>query len=401
MTTQVSRGPQSQGRHYQVISGDGHLEGPVDWTKWVASKYQDAVPNLVTREDGSQVWRTDYAGVRSEFVVGSNLYCGLRYDEFTPERARTYFNPDGSLRPGCGDATQRLREQDLDGIDAEVLFFGGGLSGAANKFKDRDREVTLALVQGYNDHLADYCSIAPDRLIGNCILPQTGVDDAIAEMERCRKLGLRTNVLQQWPNGSGNPKPEDDRFWAASLNLGMRISPHANFGAGTPPPHEIVVTPEASIQYQMNGGRPCAMTIGQMIYHGVFDRFPNLRIYFAEAQGGWLAPHMDFADEFYQRWYTYHNIKLKKQPSQYIRDHCMFSFIHDRMAMALRKYIGVDILMWGSDFPHSVGTFPESRAILDELFEDVPEVERHQVLVGNVCDFFGLAPEKPLTSTPA
>jgi predicted TIM-barrel fold metal-dependent hydrolase len=77
-----------------------------------------------------------------------------------------------------------------------------------------------------------------------------------------------------------------------------------------------------------------------------------------------------------------------------------FSFIHDRLAMPLRHYIGLDILMWGSDFPHSVGTFPDSRYVLEELFEDIPEAERRQVLVENPCELFGLDPDHELTPTP-
>ena len=383
---------------YQVISGDGHLEGPVDWTKWVAAKYKDAVPKLVTREDGSQAWRTDYAGVQTENVLGANLYCGLRYDEYTPKTARTYFNPDGSVRPGCGGAVQRLREQDTDGIDAEVLFFGGGLGAGANKFEDAD--VNLALVQAYNDHLADYCSVAPDRLIGAAVLPTSGVDAAIAEMERSKKIGLITVCPSMWPNGSPDPAPEDDRFWAAALDMDMKISPHFTFGSWEWPVDQAV-GPEQAVGGQRGVGQGrCGVTIARLIAQGVFDRFPNLRMYLAETQAGWLAAHLDLMDEFYQRWYTYHGVELKKQPSQYYRDHLKFSFVYDRMAMRLREYIGVDMLMWGSDFPHSVGTFPDSREILPDLFEGVPEDEKRKVLVTNATDFFGLDPEKPLTPTP-
>ena len=389
-------------RTYQVISADGHLEGPVDWTKWVAAKYKDAVPKLFTRPDGAQGWRTDYAGVQTESVLGSTLQCGLRYDEYTPKLARTYFNPDGSVRPGCGDNVQRLREQDIDGIDAEVLFFGGGLGGAVNKFPDAD--ANLALVRAYNDRLADYCSIAPDRLIGAAVIPANGIDEAIAEMERCKKMGLITVCPSMWPNGGLNPAPEDDRFWAAALDMDMKISPHITFGSWDWPTN-LAGGPDLGAELVVGGQRGvgqgrCGVTIARLIAGGVFDRFPKLKIYLAETQAGWSAPHLDLMDDFFQRWYSYHNLKLKKQPSQYYRDHLLFSFIYDRMAMKLRQFIGVDMLMWGSDFPHSVGTYPDSRETLTDLFEEVPEDEKRKVLVTNATDFFGLDPEKELTPTP-
>ncbi len=87
-------------------------------------------------------------------------------------------------------------------------------------------------------------------------------------------------------------------------------------------------------------------------------------------------------------------------PSDYVRDHCRFCIISDRMAVPLRHYIGSELFMWGSDFPHSVGTWPDSRYVLDEFFEGVPDDERYQILVKNACDFFGLDPEHELTPTP-
>jgi predicted TIM-barrel fold metal-dependent hydrolase len=281
-----------------------------------------------------------------------------------------------------------------------VLFFGSGINGAATRFKDRG--ANSALVQAYNNHLVHYCSAAPDRLIGMVMLPTSGVDDAIAEMERCRALGLDSVCLSMWPNGSDGPVPEeDDRFWAACLASGTHVVGHFTWGAWDWPTNPIMVPPEQAVGGQRGVGQGrCGVTISQLIGQGTFDRFPDLRIYLAETQAGWLAPHLDLMDEFYQRWYTYYDIKLSKQPSQYYRDHLLFSFIYDRMAMRLREYIGVDILMWGSDFPHSVGTFPDSREILPDLFEGVPEDEKRKVLVTNATDFFGLDPDKELTPTP-
>ena len=390
-------------RTYKVISADGHLEGPVDWTKWVPTKYKDAVPKLITRPDKSMGWRLDWAGVQAESTLGSAHNCGLPYDEYTPQNARTYYNPDGSSRPGCGGNVARLREQDIDGIDAEVIFFGSGAATGAQQMKNKDLGAYMAMVRAYNDYLADYCSIAPDRLIGNHVLPTTGVDDAIAEMERCKKMGLPSVCLAMWPNGSEDAAPEDDRFWAAALDMDMKLSPHQAMGAQFFPPAQFAQGPgpeQVTAGQYMTGAGRCQVAMGRLILHGVFDRFPKMKIHFAESQAAWLAAYLDGVDEFYQRWYTWHDVKLKKQPSQYIRDHVRFSFIYERMAMRLRQYIGVELLMWGSDFPHSVGTYPDSQETLDDFFENVPAEERRQVLVENPCEFYDLDPEKPLTPTP-
>ena len=112
-------------------------------------------------------------------------------------------------------------------------------------------------------------------------------------------------------------------------------------------------------------------TIGDLIYRGVFDRFPDLRLYFAETQAAWLPHSLNWADNssFGGTAFTISNWQAS---SEYVRQHCRFSFIADRLAMKFRYYIGLDLLMWGSDFPHSVGTYPHSRELIEELFEDVP-----------------------------
>ena len=103
-------------------------------------------------------------------------------------------------------------------------------------------------MRAYNTYLGEeYCSVAPDRLIGNAMVLETGVDDAIEEMTRCKEIGLRSATLRVWPNGGDRYQPEDDRFFAASLDMDMKLSPHVNFGGPvTIPPDRNRVRLECS-----------------------------------------------------------------------------------------------------------------------------------------------------------
>jgi predicted TIM-barrel fold metal-dependent hydrolase len=352
-------------------------------------------PVLVRRDDGTDWWVADEW---THDNVG-NLYCGLRFDEFTPSTAATYYNRDGSPRPGTGDAVQRLREQDEDGIDAEVLYPPVYMGGLIKNIAKKNREAYLSIIRAYNDFLAtEYCCVAPDRLIGNAMVPATNVDDATTEMARCKELGLISVSLSSWPNGGDGPTPDDDRFWAAAIDLDMKLSPHGTFGSGTISSATGLTRELATV------GMPnlaVGATIGKLMIAGVFDRFPAIKFYFAETNAGWLPYQLSGRlDEVYMRWYKYFDVALKKLPSQYYRDHCRFSFVRDRMAMELRHYIGLELLMWGSDFPHSETTYPHTRRILPELFDGVPETERNRVLVDNVVEFFDLNPQASLTPTP-
>ncbi len=385
-------------RNYQVISADGHVETPAEnLLPYIPEKYRDQAPVLFTKDDGTEWWRV---GDWERNSVG-NLVCDLPYDEFTSPTGARYHNMDGSLRPGTGDAVTRLKEQDKDGIDAEVLYPPVYMGSFIRLLATKDVEAYKSIVRAYNTYLGEeYCSVAPDRLIGNAMVLETGVDDAIEEMRRCKEMGLPSVSLRLWPNGGDDYDPEDDRFFAASLDMDMKMSPHVNFGGPAISFQPINVTKRFVLRMGANLGGMMS-TIGDLIYNGVFDKFPDLNFYFAETQAGWLPHSLNWADEFFVRWYSFYDLKLPHLPSEYVTQHCKFSFIADRLAMELRQYIGVDLLMWGSDFPHSVGTYPHSKEVIEELFDGVPEKERRKVLVDNACDFFGLDPKADLTPTPA
>jgi len=172
-------------------------------------------------------------------------------------------------------------------------------------------------------------------------------------LARCKELGLRAAALSMWPNGKPDPVPEEDgRFWAAALDIDMKMTPHGSFG-GPIKPYEGV-SREGAVCASGALGWPCTGTIGRLMLY-VFDEFPQLRFYFAETQGAWLAHALNWMDEFYLRWYRYHDLQLKKMPSQYYRDHCRFSFIHDRVVMQLRQFIDPALLMWAGNLAQARG----------------------------------------------
>jgi predicted TIM-barrel fold metal-dependent hydrolase len=385
-------------RRYAVISADGHVETPPDgWVKYVPEEWRDRAPRLLSLPTGGEAW----------LVEGKPLlHNGQNITGRGPVRfaGASYYKPDGSPNDGAGDAAQRLREQDEDGIDAEVLyppvFASRFIEGIA------DKAVYLSLVQAYNTFLAqDYCSVAPDRLIGCAVVPVSGIDDAVGELKRIHSLGLKAVAIHQFPNGGGAPKPEDDRFWETALELGVALSPHQGFGDQTPPP----VAPGVGTQMRSMAGalldragtiRP-SYCLAQLIVDGVFDRFPEMQLYFAESNAAWLANALWHFDDTYRCYNTWFEKDLKKDPSQYIREHVWFGIIRDPLALRLGEFLPVDRLMWGSDFPHSVGSFPNSREFLADAFGGVDDALRRRILVDNPVRFFGLDPDAELTPTPA
>ena len=140
-----------------------------------------------------------------------------------------------------------------------------------------------------------------------------------------------------------------------------------------------------------------------MMFTGVFDRFPRLRIYFAETQVGWIPHFLDMVDDQYDRHIHWSSRllgmpKLDRLPSEYIHDHFSWGFMRNAFGVRARHEIGVRSMMWATDFPHAESDWPESQRVIEEIFAGVPEDERRQMLGGNAIEYFHLDPTPPAQS---
>jgi predicted TIM-barrel fold metal-dependent hydrolase len=133
----------------------------------------------------------------------------------------------------------------------------------------------------------------------------------------------------------------------------------------------------------------------QLIFAGVFDRFPSLRIDFAENQIGWIPHFLEQADERYERHWPwaqelFGGDELERRPSEYIREHCYWGFQHDEIGIELRRHLGVDRLIWATDFPHQESDWPDSMRVVERNFAEVPADETYRMVAANAIEFFQL-----------
>ncbi len=381
-------------REYRVISADSHLEIACDrWTVRVPERYRDRAPRLLHLPEGGDAWLIEG---RPLYRGGVNLTAGKPFETWNP----TGMSYEGAA--GAGSAQQRLQEQDIDGIDAEVLFPGNNGGMIVNSIPDDD--VYLAMVQAYNDFLAeDYCSAAPDRLLGMGVIPERSVSSAIIEMERCARLGLPGVVLSTFPGGKYYPTPEDDAFWSAALAINMPVTVHVQLGARGAASGPVFKYPREPqdmrgqdiVSRMTRYGQYGALNANQLVMAGVFDRFPQLMIFFAENQIGWIPNHLEQMDIHYNRHRFWAERLLglpllDRPPSEYVREHIMWGFQDNRVGVEMRHHIGVDRVMWANDFPHAESDWPNSRVVLERNFAGVPADERHQMVAGNAIRFFHL-----------
>jgi predicted TIM-barrel fold metal-dependent hydrolase len=376
---------------YHLFSADSHLEiSPSRWTNRVPEKYRDRAPRLVKLTNGGD-------GI---IIEGRPLYVvGLAIAGKPYERHQlSGVSYEGS--EGAGAPEQRLREQDKDGVDGEILYTSASNLSFWRGIKND--EAYLATVHAYNTFLAEeYCTVNRDRLIALGAIPTHSVDAAIKELEYCAKAGLKGMMLNTFPSGKSYPSAEDDRFYAAALDLNMPLSVHVSMQLPDGPlfkydkdPGEVAFGGDP-IRVLTRFGGNSGLNAVQLLLSGVFDRFPKLRIYWAETQMGWLPYYYDQLDDVYNRskhWMQrYFDLQpLQKEPSAYFREHFYWGFIYDRVGVRMRYEIGVDKVMWGNDFPHSAGDWPNSKRVIADIFSGVPEDEKQKMLVDNAVNFFHL-----------
>ena len=383
-------------RHYRYISADGHFESPPEqWTHRVPKQYRDRAPRRIKLANGG-----DGLLIEGRPLVygGTSQYAGRPPETFDPAVL------DFDSTPGCGSAQQRLREQDQDRIDAEVLFALDVRNPAI-----RDKAAFLGIIHAFNDYLAEeYCAVDPDRLIGVAVLPNIGADEDIAEMQRCKRIGLKAVWLSTFPSGRGYPSEEDDRFWAAALDLEMPLIIHTSFPAKvgsreTPlfkyprEPRGEQRPPTDFVQRFARQGphHTGSVEASQLVISGVFDRFPRLQIYWAENNVGWLPYFYEQIDHEYSinRFWAERHLglpKLKRRPSEYLKEHAYWGFFEDHVGVKLRHEVGVDRMMWSTDFPHVVTRWPNSVDMFRSQTAGVSEDERWQMAAGNAVKFFHL-----------
>lgn len=383
--------------NYQVVSADSHLEIDVGrWRHRVAAKHRDRAPRRVSLPSGGDAWLVEGQSLR---VCGLEL-AGKPYEEFEITGV-TY---EGS--PGTGSPEQRVAEQDRDGVDAEILFAG---VGGPNFWKSiANDESYRAVIHGYNSFLAEeYCAVNPDRLVGMGLIPETGLNDALTELRYCKEAGLKGVTLNSFPAGKTYPTRDDDAFWSEAIEMKMALTAHValNFlSAGKKQTFQYQGHPETEIapgardpikriaSWAMVGG----FNAVQMVMDGVFERNPGLQFYFAESHIGWIPHFLEQFDQLYDR-----NIHWAKRhfglqgvdgrPSDYVRRHISWGFLNEPFGVRWRHEMGVDKLMWASDFPHGDGDWPRSKEVIEENFENVPDDERRAMVCGNAVSYFSLA----------
>ena len=395
---------------YEMISADCHLDlcwlPPDLFTSRASAALKDRMP--YTKE-----------GPRGPFWVTNKgaslgLACGMGSAgrEYIPGRihrsdrmASTGLYEDGKrgIRR-ITDPDLRLKDQDRDGVQAEVLYGVLGTTGRMN-----DPEAAVEVLRVYNEWLADFCSTHPDRFAGLASIPNHPLEAAISEVERVVKRGaLRGLDIAN----SSDLKPLWDPYWNPLWDVidGCGLPLHFHTVGGYTPEHirKVIMigsdptranaadAPKVDLpvarsafasnitQFQMN----MSNILTSMIFSGVFERYPRMKLVLGESGIGWIPYVLWRMDAEWED--QFKDLSLTMPPSEYWKRQCWATYQTDPIGVKLLDELGVEKVMWGSDFPHPDGVWPDSREYIARELGHLPAEVRHKIVCGNAGKLSGL-----------
>ena len=357
---------------FKIISADSHINEPPDlWTSRVPAKFKDRAPRMQRFPEGD-AWVLE--GALDPINFGSNWNAGVPIDERTP------WSLWEDVRHGGYVPSARLEEQDLDGVSAEVLYPTPRIQNQL-AWHTVDPEFHVACFRAYNDWISEYAGYAPDRLWGVAYIPNVGADIAIAELHRVLELpGIRGVLIGQWPEGGLEIADADDRFFAAVAEAGVPLSIHVGFATAAQ---------GDKARGKMRGDMrffDAPIRVAQLMSSGALDRYTDLQVALVEVDAGWVPYLKEQMDDRHSR----SKIRHETPPSVYLERNFSSVFITDSYGVKNRHEVGLDRLLWSSDFPHGGSDWPHSREAIDRQFAGVPEDERYPILAGNALRLYGV-----------
>lgn len=360
-----------------LISADSHITEPPDlYVSRVDTKYRDRVPHLVRNGDRGDMFVM--GDPLPPIPVGLIAAAGKDPIEIRIEGVKWE-----DMHRGGWDPVARLLEQDQDGVSAELIYPTVGMMLCNHP----DFELKRACSRAYNAWLAEYCVTAPNRLLGIGQIAMHDPVEAIADLEELRALGMRGVMLPGDPAVEDYDSPIYDDFYRAAVEMGLPLSFHILTSRGKQ-------YRGSALNGFMNTMRACQDVIGMLVFGGVFDRHPDLKIVSVEADAGWVPHYMYRMDHGYLR--HRHHItpgkELGRKPSEYMSENIYVTFQDDWTAFGAAKagMINPGRVMWANDYPHSDSTWPWSQPLLARHAEGIPRDTLEKILFRNVAALYDI-----------
>jgi predicted TIM-barrel fold metal-dependent hydrolase len=373
---------------FGVVSVDDHVvESPDVWTKRLSkAKFGDKIPQIVRGKSGADEWVVDGKPIGLPGVALAGAAMRDRVEE--PQRWEDV--PKIASVPA-----ERLKAMDLDRVDVSVLY--PNVAGIAGETfgKVADPALELACVQAYNDWLVDDWAKTSPRFIPQCIIPIAPIDAAVAEIKRAVAKGHRGIVMPAIPMHLKDVphinEPVYDPIWKTASDLGVPICFHAGSSKRIQFPAYKELTPGLAAALEaMTRPVSSVIIIANFLFSKILLRYPNLKVVMSESSLTWVAYVVETADHQFER-QRLHLEGYAKFPSQMAADNCYFTGWYDRTGIETRHSIGVNNILWATEFPLGTSSWPSSKDFIGRAFEGVPEDEKNQILVVNASELYKIS----------
>ena len=367
---------------FRILDTDAHqMEPPKMWAQYIDPQFADRAPTS-----------GDMGGGRKGMMCeGEPL---AKQDGSYPMHSKEFLEAAGqamkrfqSARDAGFNPVSRVHDMDEQGVDAQVIYptVGGQLLG--KPFHDLD--LLAASCRAYNDWSLEYCSHAPERLRMAAMLPVQAVDYAIEEVGRMERLGAACYYVRPNPVAERNLYHEDyDPLWTAIEATGKPICLHdsgspywPSFGErmDTHTSGHIIAHPFEAMVAMMS-----------LIWFGVIERHPNLKVVHVEADAGWLPYWLQRMEQHYDFSGKAEHPALNKRPTEYFKSNFLVAARGDEMTLpAAVELVGADYLTFNTDYPHPDGTWPSGMADLEK--QPISEDAKRKIFWDNAAPLFGLA----------
>lgn len=378
----------------KIFSADSHVSEPGDlWVQRIDKEFRFRAPHMERLERNGKMEDLFFYEGFPPHPVGVGLGAAQRVGARTDEAAGSTFREEGrgygDARPGGWNPVERLKDQDIDGVTGELLH----CTLAFRMFWIRDGKLQRAIFRAYNDWLVEFCSHSPHRLIGVPLISLYDIDEGIAELRRASKMGLHGAMI--WLSAPPSCPPYTskayDPFWAAVQELDTPIVLHEITGGG----FESPLSPSAYWDENYSLGtviRPHEIqrTLAMLIFSGVFERFPRLKVISAENGTDWLPYYVRRLERAARGPWSFPT-KLSLSPIEYFRRNVWFTYINEPHAVVNRDLLGEDKLMYATDYPHSASAWPESMKLVERDLGTAPEELRRNLIHDNVLKLYNLS----------
>jgi len=359
-----------------LISGDSHVIEPPDlFAKPLQKKYGEAVPKRVD----------EYRGVKGDFYFTGLEY--FRVDELVEGEDEIQRKTLAAMR----DPAARLRCLDEDGVYAELL----NASSMLYTMRARNDQLVQDCCQVFNDWQAETCSHAPTRLFATAMIHMANVDWAVKELERVKKKGLRSAIINCDTRPEWEPyrSRKYDPFWAAAEAHELPVTLHIITGNVRDPFTLHGDERSNAPRFGWNVLSEAAPVLScEFLFGGIMDRFPTLKVVLSEFEVSWL-PYWIFRNE--QRRDVLGpalGIDLPKKPIREYLPRIFHGLVDDPFFDRFTDLVDPKTVLWGSDFPHARCTYPNSQQVVSRVLAKLTPEARDDIAFWNATRLYGIAP---------